>query len=221
MAFFSKISLSNTSGGTGALVSYLARSADNVGKTHHLIWALFPNLEGKRPFLYRMTGSSVREPILIYSADEPKDTHGIWSIETPRSIPSFAAGDQVRFNVRVNATVKRRVNGKSRRCDIVMDARYAGDKRDWDEIASSVVPPWAAGQFEKMGFQVTPEAMTVDNYTRHRFAHEGGDTVTLRTVDIAGIGTITDAEAFSSGLLTGIGGGRSYGCGLMLVRKVA
>jgi hypothetical protein len=50
------------SSGAGALAAFLAEATTQIGQGHHLVWSCF-DIQGDRPFLYRMTGSTPRRRI--------------------------------------------------------------------------------------------------------------------------------------------------------------
>ena len=301
-AYFSKICLKQgTQGSTGALVSFLATSVNDIGKAHQMLWSLFPQVEearaarkasattqptadaadvgaaantagstatdkpkgggkgaptdSERPFVFRMSGPTLREPVYVYSTLPPVDGHGLWDIETKPFSPSFAVGDVVEIRVRMNplthtgehVTAKGRTVAKGTKIDVPMALRTRGDKRPLDVIVRDQMPLWFAERAKTFGLSidvsgyqaiaggaamqmgedassaaVDPKTLTffADNYQTHRFAkREGGAPITIRTVDFHGTATVTDPDAFLKALVEGIGAGRSYGFGMMLVRK--
>jgi CRISPR system Cascade subunit CasE len=224
MITFSRVRLrSGMDGSTGALVSYLARNAQDIGAAHHLVWSLFDDRGGRRPFLFRMTGSSLREDVLIYASEAPRDPHGLWEIETRAFNPTFEPDALVSFALRVNPTVAR--NGK--RHDVIMDARTHEPElkaKDRNDVVQRVIPTWLAPRLEQAGLAALRRAdgswmMTAGNYSVNTFRHAEGHRVTLATVDVTGLATVTDPKVLAEGLLHGIGRGKSYGCGMVLVKR--
>lgn len=221
--YFSSASLrTGERGGTGALAAYLAGAADTIGQSHHLVWSLFGDKNRKRDFLYRMTGTGPSQPILIYSAEQPVDRNSLWNLETkPFSLfDQLKAGDRLSWSTRVNAV--RKVDSKA--IDIVMDAKRNGDPDRWDVVAAKVVPAWLQKKLTAAGLDCNVNQMVVDAYNRRQFAHDPRSTgrpVTLALTDVRGIGTVTDADALRAAIAKGIGGGRAYGCGMLLIRRIA
>ncbi|MBP2315536.1 type I-E CRISPR-associated protein Cas6/Cse3/CasE [Azospirillum soli] len=217
---FSKIELRpDADGSSGALVAYLARTAQSLGHTHHLVWSLFGDRGGDRQFLYRMTGAGVRQPILLYSAEPPKDTTGLWTVESKSMPLPQAAGERVAWSIRVNPVVSR--DGKKH--DVVTDARRAAPKDErWDETARRVVPAWLAPRLAKVGLDASLDGMVVEGSAKHQFPHDrGGRPVTVRSIDVSGTATVTNPAALASGILNGIGSAKIYGCGMLLLRRLA
>jgi len=216
---FSKVELQpNADGSSGALVAYLARTAQSLGHAHHLVWSLFGDRNGKRSFLYRMTGSGIRQPVLLYSTEPPADTTGLWTIESKVLPLPQAAGERIAWSIRVNPVVSR--DGKKH--DVVTNARQVKLAEGWDDTARRVVPPWLAPRLAKLGLDAPVDAMTVDATARHEFPHDrGGRPVTVRAVDVSGTATVTDPAALAAGLLGGVGSAKIYGCGLLLLRRLA
>lgn len=217
---FSKVELQpNADGSSGALVAYLARTAQNLGHAHHLVWSLFGDRNGARSFLYRMTGSGLRQPILLYSAEPPTDGAGLWRIESKVMPLPETIGARVAWSIRVNPVVSR--DGKKH--DVVTDARRAGPQGEgWGDTARRVAPSWLAPRLAKLGLDAPAAAMTVDASARHDFPHDrGGRPVTVRSLDLSGTATVTDPAALAAGLLGGVGGAKIYGCGLLLLRRLA
>jgi CRISPR system Cascade subunit CasE len=225
MITFSRARLrAGVDGSTGALVAYLSRHARDIGAAHHLIWSLFGDHDGRRPFLFRMTGASLREEVMIYASKAPQDPHGLWEIETKAFRPSFEVGARAAFSLRVNPTVSR--DGK--RHDLVMDARRRGplhEQSDRDAIAQRVVPAWLAPRLTAVGLEAQQDGseyvMRVENYAVRAFHHADGHRVRIATVDVTGMAQVVDPNALADGLLTGIGRGKAYGCGMLLIKRAA
>lgn len=209
-------------GGTGALAAFLAGSVASIGQVHHLVWSLFGDKDGERDFLYRMTGRGPSEPILVYSPEPVSDPHGIWKAESRPFVLAdrLVAGDRLAWAIRVNATVKT----GSRRHDLVTHARHGGDDSHRDDIAQRVVPPWLEPKLADAGLQAPAGIMAVEAHISRRFQHDlraRGNPITLGTTDVRGTGVVTDAVALRKALAAGIGSGRAYGCGMLLIRRLA
>jgi CRISPR system Cascade subunit CasE len=221
--FMSKVRLRTSErGGTGALAAFLAGASDRIGQAHQIVWSLFGDKEGKRDFLYRLTGTGPSEPILIYSPEAVDDRHGLWDVATSRFVLAneLSVGDRLIWSIRVNATIK----VGSQRHDVVMHARRGGDQAHWDDIAQRTVPPWMETKLAAAGLEAPALAMMVEAYTRRRFAHDPrsrGQAVTIATTDLRGTGTVTNSDALRAALLAGIGSGRAYGCGMLLIRRAS
>ena len=75
---------------------------------------------------------------------------------------------------------------------------------------------------EAHGFQLHQDSLRVDSYRLHRFHKEPrrGKPVRFSTLEMSGMLTVTDAARLTTTLFNGIGPGKGYGCGLLLVRRV-
>jgi len=214
-------------GGTGALAAFLAGASGFIGQGHHLVWSLFGDRGGDRHFLYRMTGPTAAETILIASDERPQDRHGLWELEVKdlRLLDTLAKGDRIEWSLRVNATVRSR-SGTGRESStshcIVDRARRGGAKGTSMQVAMQVVPPWLAVRLAAAGIEACAENMTVQAYDKRRFGHGPGapsPLVIIATTDVVGSGVVHDADAVRRAMREGIGRARAYGCGLLLIRR--
>ena len=81
---------------------------------------------------------------------------------------------------------------------------------------------WLAPRLEKIGLQVSEGDIVVEGSAKHEFPHDrGGWPVTVRTVDLSGAAAVTDPAALASSILNAIGSAKIYGCGLLLLRRIA
>ncbi|MBB2203480.1 type I-E CRISPR-associated protein Cas6/Cse3/CasE [Gluconacetobacter takamatsuzukensis] len=196
--------------------------AQQHGAAHHLLWALFGDTPDRdRDFLWRQV-----EPgrYMVLSARPPMDTHGLFAIESRPFAPVLHEGDRLRFLLRANATVDRKMPGKTRsqRHDVVMDALHhlPRDKRAparVDAVASAAAA-WLERQGARSGF--VPEApVTVEAYDVLRIARAGAPRVSFGVVDLTGDLMVAAPADFVATLLRGFGRARAFGCGLMLIRR--
>lgn len=237
---FSSVRLRSADGGsTGALASFLSQNARAIGHSHHLIWSLFEGRGPERDVVYRMTGRGPSQPVLIYSAAEVADGHGLWDVRTrPFDLADgLRAGDRLTWSLRVNAV--RSANGpdprpsqpegapkprmRTSKHDIVTHARRSGDGRDWEAVAQRVVPPWLRERLARGGMDAPEAGMVVEAFRKVRIAHDPGvrnrDPIVVAMTDLRGSGTVTDPEALRGLLLRGIGSARAYGCGMLLIKR--
>lgn len=224
-------------GGSGALSAFLAETATRIGQAHHLVWTCYETQEG-RPFLYRMTGPSPRQPILIVSEIAPKDHHSLWDMEVkPYTLrDNLRDGDRLHWSLRINAVVSRRTKegaSRSTKHCIVDHARQSGAQGHNLDIAMQVLPQWLKPRLANNGLDCDDEKVVVESYSKMQFARSpvsdphtahrpsGKDSIRLGVSDVIGSGTVTDAVKLRELLVKGLGHGRGYGCGLLLVRRAA
>lgn len=119
------------------------------------------------------------------------------------------------------------------RHDIVMDAKQ---RMRWKDLPLESRPSlalvaheagsrWLREKEEDMGFLVKPDNLRVDGHASYclkgrRDARGLCRGIALSTLDFEGELEITRPEAFLSTLLSGVGPAKSFGCGLLLVRRL-
>lgn len=255
-------------------------------RQHQALWKLFdlPPKEARgsknpTPFLFRAEriepASAVghRYPCLVglpvfylLSQQIPRDSDGIWHIETPDSgyRPDIREGDRLSFKLRANPVVARKAEREERnqktwlenrqalgltekpdttkriRHDVVMDAKR---QSDWKNLPPDQRPPlstvayeagsrWLEAKALKLGFKIEPvmtrddvfgdevelPALRVDGYSSWRQRY--GKKIALSTLDFEGHLIVTDPVKFKDALYRGIGPAKSFGCGLLLVRRL-
>lgn len=200
---------------------------DSYGQ-HQAVWRLFEDppstISTGTAFLFRHEWQRDLPAFYILSRHALQDRVGLWSIQSKLYAPKLAAGEQLHFKVRVNPVVTR--DGK--RHDVVMDAKQ---QRCWKEIRPEERPSlsslayeagqaWLASRADKHGFACTPETLLVDSYRTHDLRRHGRAPIRFSTLDFTGMLTVTDPEKFLRTIYSGIGPAKSFGCGLVLVRRV-
>lgn len=144
---------------------------------------------------------------LVVTAERPADT------ETKSYDPQLVAGAELQFVLR--ASVERRVERAG--YDPVMRLREESG-RPFHEIATQVAKAWLERQGKIHGFGYTE--LTTAEYVPLRFVRpRDSRTIRQSAIDMHGALRVTDVEAFRSALFAGIGRGRAWGLGLMLVRR--
>lgn len=198
-------------------------AATKVVSSHHLIWTLFGDSPSRiRDFLWRE-----HEPgsFFLLSQREPQDTRGLFSLRPAKEFaPQLRTGDQLTFDVRVNATVSRGggpgVRGK--RCDIVMDAIYSSEGKDRARVRAGVLhrvaSEWMARQGVTGGFGL--DGLEVAGYTALQLPRKRQQpAATVGVLDLRGQLSVREPAAFHTTLASGIGRSKAFGCGLMLIRR--
>lgn len=205
--------------------------ADGYG-VHQLLWRLFPNApDADRDFLYRQeiareqlreAGSARGTPIFyMVSAREPGALPGLLAVESKTYTPKLKAGQRLAFELRANPTVTR--NGA--RHDVLMDAKRQAQEQqlpqaEWAELMNAAAIDWLQGRAQDRGFALlrTPQ---VDGYRQHRLRPQRKQKpIRFSSVDYQGILEVQDPDLLCETLYHGIGRARSFGCGLLLVRRV-
>ena len=221
MPFLSKVTLKTAGGSTGTLRDIIRQNC-GIGGQHKLIWTLFSEVEGaSRDFLFRSVES---DKWLVLSQRKPVDRHAIWNIESKPFNPVVQNEDRLSFRLRANATVSIRNDaGKRVRHDVVHHAILSGDRPNGKlpktaDVLPSAAYQWLSAKGKKSGFCVSPENLIVDGYTEHRFPSSSG-SASLRSVDFTGFLTVTDKDRFLPSVLSGFGGGKAFGFGMLLLSR--
>lgn len=203
--------------------------------THQLLWRLFPDHDGPRPFLFRQEiedgadgeGRCKGLPLFyLLSEQTPVAIPGFLEVESKPFAPRLDAGETLAFRLRANPTVSRRVDGQknSRRSDVLMHAKsaFAADQRASQackDAMDAAAREWLAGQGEKHGFALcgTPE---ISGYRQHSLGRRRqGRPIQFSGVDYNGMLEVTDARAFMASLAQGLGRSKAFGFGMMMIRR--
>lgn len=204
-------------------------SAAGGYRLHQLVWDLFEEAAGQRPFLYRQENHQGLPRLLVLSEEEPIDTKGIWDIEPKPYAPKLTTGERLAFSIRLNPVVKKRdEQGRQHRHDLVMEQKkqleQEGAPRDqWPaqaELARRAGVQWLAQRAEGAGFELNEDALMAEEYRQHRLRKPGKSPIRFSTLDCAGRLTVTDPERLMQTLKSGLGPAKGFGCGLLLVRRV-
>lgn len=226
MSYFSRITLN-----TGRVKpEQLAGLACRDGyKEHQALWRLFAaDPDAERDFLFRRDDLYHGLRYFVVSQREPVDRDGIWLIETKPYAPSISKGQRYAFSLRVNPVVKRKgEDGKSRRHDVVMDAKqregYQSQARQEREsvinIAQRVGSEWLQKRAADHGFLLDEDGVRVEGYQQHR-SPKRGNQIAYSSMDFSGVLAVADAGVFVESLKNGIGPAKAFGCGLLLVRRL-
>lgn len=222
-----------TGQGASSLAAFLAAASGGIGRGHHLVWSLFENHGGMRPFVYRSLGANASDGYLLYSTVAPQDQHALWDLERRDFglANALRAGDRVRWSIRVNPVVKS--GGKKHDAALrawrewcAANPSAAPDKRpSVEDLARAVTPVWLAPRLRRCGLSIDPAAVTVESHRRERFLKDPKlpkdrrNDVVVWMSDAAGLGEVVDPGALHQALRTGVGGAGAYGCGMLLLRR--
>jgi CRISPR system Cascade subunit CasE len=200
---------------------------DETYAVHRLVWTLFNSGASvvERDFVFRAELGRVPR-ILCVSAREPVDPTGIWIVETKSYDPRLRAGMRLAFSLRANPVVSRPgKDGRSRRHDVVMDAKRqsretGGDPFSYPEAVQSACSAWLMRRRDRMGAEIDEKSLRCDGYRVLRIRRgKGQGVMTLGTAEIQGHLTVRDPDALREVLFSGLGHGKGFGCGLLMVRR--
>jgi CRISPR system Cascade subunit CasE len=196
--------------------------AGRVGASHKLVWALFADtVDRRRDFLWREERPG---HFMTLSSRPPEDPHGLFELDSKAFQPVLSIGDRLGFTLRANPVVARlKTKGqRGQRHDIVMDALHAVPPGERAAVRLQTVltagRAWLARQGEASGFVPCGDA-AVDGYDRVRIPRASGEPAVFGILDISGVLEVLDPARFTARLAEGLGRARSFGCGLMLIRR--
>lgn len=200
---------------------------------HQWLWHWFhTDQDAKRDFLFRRHESGDAVRFYLLSTRAPKERLGAWEARSREYAPELAVGDRLKFDLRANPTVRRTTGGKSKRHDVVMDAKKVllserglvrweqwggNEKPNLQELVQGACSNWLVRRGERLGFTTETSCLRAEAYNQH--AEQPGRNLQFSTVDLAGELTVTDPVAFRSALLEGVGSAKAFGCGLLLIRR--
>lgn len=196
---------------------------------HQLVWRWFGERADCRDFLFRREQQGHWPVFYVLSRREAVDRSGLWDIETKRFEPRLSAGERLAFVLRANPVKVRKLSDDPavktrRRDDVVADLKkrcYEDRSRrpPMAEIVREAGTAWLSERAEKSGFAI--ESLDVDGYHQQRWYKPGADRpITLSTLEFNGVLKILGTGRFTEKLFRGIGPAKSFGCGLLLLRRV-
>ncbi len=189
---------------------------------HALIWTLFPGDGAARDFIFRREGPRGRDweaSYLVVSARSPLENE-LLSVVCKPFAPQLAVGERLRFDLRANPVVSRRKEGKLQRHDVLMDVKkHAAGEDDLKEQIDAAAVDWLLKRGRHWGLAIQPETVRLDGYAQQTLPAKGR-TAGFSILDYSGLATVTDAVKLRRALTEGVGHAKSYGCGLLLVRRL-
>jgi CRISPR system Cascade subunit CasE len=203
---------------------------------HQLVWRWFGEGADSRDFLFRREQQgSLEHPgqgplFYVLARREAVDRSGLWDIQSKRFEPRLSVGERLSFVLRANPVKARKISEDRaiktrRRDDVVADLkkrRYPdpNQRPPMAEIVREAGTAWLAERAEASGFEL--ESLAVDGYRQQRWYKPGTDRpITLSTVEFEGVLRVCDAARFTGRLFQGIGPAKSFGCGLLLIRRLS
>ena len=213
---------------------------DDVYTSHKLIWKLFPDdPTTRRKFVYRREYEKEQMPFgqlqrgmpifYVVSEKRPVSVEGLMTVEVKSYNPQLTVSMRLGFDLRVNPVVARVVRGKknSAKHDVLMDAKRKAKQdgltapHETNTVMKQAAIDWFAEREEKNGFRLTDASMVeVSSYRHHHIRNKNSRVITFSSVNLVGSLEVINVELFRSLLFQGIGSSRSFGCGMMLVRRM-
>ncbi len=241
MMYFSRVRIES---GVQANMNLIKVLNNDIYAIHQLIWKLFPDQpDSGREFLYRQEFEKEQMPFVdsrrgmpifyVLSKKKPVPVNGLLRVETKEYNPKLKSGMKLVFNIRVNPIVARKIEGKenSSKHDVQMDAKFRAQKEgitDRKEIKrrmEEAVIEWMVKKGEASGFQIAVNEgenrkIEVSAHRQNLLRKKGGNEIRFNSVELSGILIVKDPERFKQVLFEGIGHSRSFGSGMLMVRKI-
>lgn len=195
--------------------------AARLSAQHNLLWSIFTDRpDRRRDFLWREEHDG---SFLTLSSRPPASSQLFEPHQIREFAPILAPGDRLAFKLRCNAT---RMKRSGARVDVVMDALHGLPRPERAAqrmaLASREGQDWLARQGAKAGFHVI-SAEATDYSTQvlpgHRGPRKGQPQFGF--LDLTGLIEVIDPERFRDCLALGFGRAKAFGCGLMLIRRIA
>lgn len=227
MSYLVRARLRRDAGGSdGALIKLVAESGATPGRHHDLVWTLFgESAEQPRDFVFRVDHDGGLLTVTAYAPRRPGPRQArIWDVVAKPFAPRLYPGERIRFSLRANPV---RQQGNSR-VDAVYDA-FARERTEAKasgnspperlQVAHAVGREWLARRAPRLGLRLDGDTVAATAYETARVIRPGGKPFTLSILDLTGEAEVTDPQALTRGLPAGIGKGKAYGCGMMLIAR--
>jgi CRISPR system Cascade subunit CasE len=188
---------------------------------HRLLWSLFGgDPAAKRDFLFRAADEG---RFLMVSKRQPVSDSAVWDIRTKLYAPVLTAGQRYGFALRVNPvrSLSQSDRKPSRRVDVVLHAEKQAGQRLDPAARQALVCDWLAGKLARVGAELDPAACRIMAHTQLRLPRRAPqEQAVLSVVDAEGALTVRDPAALGRALIDGIGHGKAFGLGLLLLRPL-
>jgi CRISPR system Cascade subunit CasE len=212
-------------------MTYLSRVEINVNRRdtiralsspqilHAAVAGSFPAEQEPGRTLWRIDTIGAHTYILLLSGAKPDFTHVVEQFGWPASgqqwgtknyeilLSRIDVGQTWRFRLCANPTHSER-SGDGARGRVYAHVTVAQQRK------------WLLDRAEKHGFALEPDKFDVMSSEPRQFRRAGG-TVTISTAVFEGLLRVTDADAFKSALVNGIGRAKAYGCGLITIESAS
>lgn len=199
---------------------------------HGLVWTLFSSdPEARRDFLYRTVELG---RFIIVSEREPEDRLGLWTLRSRPYAPQVRVGGRYGFSLCANPTVavSRPDRARSHRADVLMNAKMrakAEGKPFTLQDQRDAAQAWLLGREDRLGVRFDRAAQDDEDFggvqvgrvDRVDLSRPGAaKRANLTAVDYLGVLTVVDPERLLPVLTGGVGRGKAFGLGLMLLRHL-
>lgn len=205
---------------------------------HRLLWSVFTDgPDRQRDFLWRAESGGL---FLTLSARPPQESDLFERPEVKPFAPALVQGDRLAFMLRANATRTEKketlsATGKDqkRHIDLVMDRLHGitgqsnlpeGERSDRPqkrlELAQAAATDWLSGLGARSGFRLLGAEVADYSTVALPGNQNSKKKPQFGILDLSGRLEVTDPALFLDRVTQGLGRAKSYGCGLMLLRRI-
>ena len=192
-----------------------------VDAHHRLIWSVFSDSEAReRDFLWRRDKD---DRFFTLSSRRPRHSDLFLPPETKVFDPNLHRGDRLTYVLRANATRAKRMGPRqSKRVDVVMDLLQTvpagpGRASARQDLAIEAAKSWIEAQGTQNGF-ASSEAQ-LQGYMTLDLGRRRKERARFGILDLTGTIVVEDPDLFLAALARGFGRAKSWGCGLMLIKR--
>lgn len=174
----------------------------------------------KRDFLWREESPGA---FTILSVREPEGCLPLFDIDVTFFEPRFGADERRSFRLRASPSVKRSEgpDKPTKRHDIIMDALRLFPHSERADRRPAVIQTkgyeWLARQGDLYGFALDDGHLQIQRYRQIAIPQSSEKMAELCTLDYEGSLYVRDPDLLLRAVTLGIGGGKAFGCGLMLL----
>lgn len=201
---------------------------------HQLLWQLFPG-QDERDFLYRFEQTRHGPCYYVLSRVSPDVGLDGLKVDCKPFQPKLSEGDRLAYSLRANPTRMLRSpepDGRGKRVDVLMHAKKSIQNRDYTPVELETVQfqaarDWLAepGRLDRLGIELLTEPQ-VSGHRQHRVqprkrSKSDGKAIQFTSVDFDGVLAVRDPDRFVEEINRGIGRAKSFGCGLIMIRRAA
>ncbi len=220
---------------------------NNLYSSHQLLWKLFEDdAEASRDFLFRQefedeqvtsAGSPRGLPIFyLVSRRMPLGESELFEVESKTYDPCLLPGMRLQFKLRANPVIsisrerdQTGIKPRGGKHDILMHAKREAsrngitDRAEIDRHIENAAQDWLVARGDQYGFKVEgadkKSLLVTTSYRQHVLYKRSAQNIRFSSVDFTGILSISDPHVFQKAIFEGLGRSKSFGCGLMMIRR--
>jgi CRISPR system Cascade subunit CasE len=212
------------------IFDHLNNNKSNLYSDHQFVWSLFPgDKKDGREFLFRKDYKNNETVYFVLSKEKPEKYNSFADIVTKTYEPVIKKDQLFSFSIRANPVIaKKSENGKnSKKHDVWSNARIEGKKKglDGEELrtfSEAKAMEWLIKKAVTCGFEIDDNQVIIESYHQYRFYNNKskGGVINIGALDYNGILQVNDVEKMNETLFNGIGKSKSFGCGLLLIKRI-